>query len=140
MGGMNRTITFAKQLRKNMTDAERKLWEFLRHKQISGLKFRKQAPIGKFIVDFVCHEAKIIIELDGGQHDEEKNINYDNERSLWLSSQGYFVQRYWNNEIFENIEGVVDSILDLCSSRICTPHPFLPPQSGGKGRTNEFRE
>jgi very-short-patch-repair endonuclease len=115
---MNNTIRFAQQLRRNMTDAERTLWQHLRQRQVEGIKFRRQAPIGKYIVDFVCHQVKVIIELDGGQHNDEKNIQYDEARSQWLNSQGYFVQRYWNNEVFENIDGIVESILDLCTARL----------------------
>ena len=131
----NKLISYSQQLRKNMTDAERKLWQALRQKQIAGFKFRRQAPIGKkHIVDFVCHQAKVIIELDGGQHNEKENIHYDNERTYWLNSQGYIVQRYWNNNIFEHLNEVIDEILSLCMSRIPPSFPS-PTKNGGKGRT-----
>jgi len=93
----------AKTLRKRLTDSERLLWKYLRAKQIEGNKFRRQEPIGKYIVDFVCHEKRIIIEVDGGQHSIDKAI--DKERDEWLIEQGYKVMRFWNNEVLENIEG-----------------------------------
>ena len=101
----------ARELRKNLTDAEDELWKHLRNRQISGNKFRRQQPIGKYIVDFVCLEKKLIVEVDGGQHNEQ--VSYDNERTAWLESQGYRVLRFWNNEVLENVEIVSDSILKV---------------------------
>ena len=89
-------LSRARQLRGRMTGAERTLWQILRGRRLGGYRFRKQAPIGKFVADFVCHEAKIIIEVDGGQHNDLKQISYDEYRTMWLSSQGYFVRRFWN--------------------------------------------
>jgi very-short-patch-repair endonuclease len=83
---------FARRLQKNMTDAERRLWSKLRSRQFDNCKFRRQAPVGKFIVDFVCFEKKIIIELDGGQHAEQQE--QDSQRTDWLSSQGFQVVRF----------------------------------------------
>ncbi len=104
-------IQRARTLRKNMTKQERILWQFLRKKSINNLKFRRQYPIGKYIVDFICNEKKIIIEIDGGQHNEVKNIAYDKERTKYLESKGYKVIRFWNNDIDNNIEGVYQEIL-----------------------------
>ena len=104
-------IQRARTLRKNMTKQERILWQFLRKKSINNLKFRRQYPIGKYIVDFICNENKIIIEIDGGQHNEVKNIAYDKERTKYLESKGYKVIRFWNNDIDNNIEGVYQEIL-----------------------------
>jgi very-short-patch-repair endonuclease len=114
----------AKNLRKNLTDAERQLWKYLRAKQIEGLKFRRQEPIGNYIADFVCFEKNLIIEIDGGQHCEER----DAKRDSWLSSQGFSIRRFWNHEVLQNIEGVLEVILRDCSQR--TPSP-TPPIKGG---------
>jgi len=101
----------ARNLRKNLTDAEKKLWAVIRKRQINDLKFRRQQPIGNYIVDFVCFEKKIIIEIDGGQHNENKN--YDLRRSKWLEGQGFIVIRFWNNEILENIEAVLEALYEI---------------------------
>jgi len=96
----------ARKLRSNPTDAEKRLWARLRDKQVDEHRFRRQSPIGNYVVDFVCPKAKLIIEVDGGQHSTEG----DAERTQWLEDNGYRVIRYWNNEFFENIDGVVDEI------------------------------
>jgi very-short-patch-repair endonuclease len=85
----------ARELRKNPTDAERKLWAHLRLRQIGGYKFRRQHPLGPYIVDFVCIEKKLIVEVDGGQHDEKRF--YDAKRDKWLEEKGFKVIRFWNN-------------------------------------------
>ena len=102
----NKTI-LARNLRKNSTIQERRLWNLLKNRQFHNLKFKRQQPIGDYIVDFICKEAKIIIEIDGGQHNEPANIEYDKIRTEYLNTLGYKVIRFWNNEIYENIEGVV---------------------------------
>ena len=102
----NKTI-LARNLRKNATIQERRLWNLLKNRQFHNLKFKRQQPIGDYIVDFICKEAKIIIEIDGGQHNEPENIEYDKTRNKYLNNLGYKVIRFWNNEIYENIEGVV---------------------------------
>lgn len=104
---MNRVV--ARKMRKNLTDAERKLWKHLRLRGVGGHKFRRQQIIGKYIVDFACMEKKLIVEVDGGQHGE--NVAYDSERTAWLEAQGFRVVRFWNNEVLENVEIVSDSIL-----------------------------
>ncbi len=96
----------ARFLRKNMTPQERKLWQIIRNRQFYGLKFLRQYVLGKYIVDFICMEKKIIIELDGGQHNEDKNIIYDQDRTEYLKAKGFTVVRFWNNEIDNNIDGV----------------------------------
>ena len=98
-------ITIAKKLRISSTDTEKYLWKYLRGRQIEGIKLRRQHPIGRYIVDFINLERKIIIELDGGQHLENKN---DKLRDRWLEEQGYEVLRFWDNEVFNNIEGVLE--------------------------------
>ena len=102
----NKTI-LARNLRKNATIQERRLWNLLKNRQFHNLKFKRQQPIGDCIVDFICKEAKIIIGIDGGQHNEPENIEYDKTRTEYLNNLGYKVIRFWNNEIYENIEGVV---------------------------------
>tara|TARA_R110000824_G_scaffold390760_11_gene587800 strand:- start:5538 stop:5882 length:345 start_codon:yes stop_codon:yes gene_type:complete len=104
----------ARALRRNLTDAERKLWYALRRDAL-GVNFRRQHPIGKYIVDFVCLDRKLIIEADGGQHAEEQAA-HDAARTAWLEQQGYDVLRFWNNDILTNIEGVVDVIREKLSS------------------------
>ena len=108
---MNDSTSKARELRKNMTTQERKLWSILRKKSLNNLKFRRQYPIGDYIVDFICHEKNLIIEVDGGQHNENKNKIYDEVRTKFLESKGFKVIRFWNNEIDENIEGVYFEIL-----------------------------
>jgi len=97
-------------LRKNATDAERILWGKLRNKQLTGVKFRRQQPIGGYIVDFVTFERKVVVELDGGHHKAQGQKEKDEARNLWLRRQGYEVIRFWDNEVFENLEGVLETI------------------------------
>jgi very-short-patch-repair endonuclease len=103
---------FRRGLRSNSTDAERKIWSILRNKQINGLKFYRQYGVGKYILDFYCPSIRLGIEIDGGQHNEEKNISCDNERTLYLKQNNIKVLRFWNNEILNNIEGVWEKIMD----------------------------
>ncbi len=90
-----------------LTDAERALWQKLRDKQLCGLRFRRQAPIGDYITDFACFNPRLIIELDGGQHAQAENLKHDAARTEWLEGQGFQVIRFWNNDVLQNIEGVV---------------------------------
>lgn len=109
-------IAIAKKLRINSTDTEKYLWKYLRGRQLEGFKFRRQQPIGKYIADFINLERKIIIEVDGGQHLENKK---DKLRDKWLEEQGYEVLRFWDNEVLTNIEGVMESI----RKKIYSPSP-----------------
>jgi len=108
----NRITEIAQNLRKNPTHAENLLWKYLRRKQFAQLKFRRQQPIDHYIVDFVCIEKKIIIEVDGGQHSIEREK--DIERENYLRRNGFKVLRFWNNDILENIEGVLEEIMKYC--------------------------
>ena len=101
---------FASKLRSNQTDTENFLWKRLRNRQFEGFKFKRQQPIGPFIVDFVNCEKKVIIELDGSQHIEK--ASEDRDRDLKLGSLGYRVLRFWDNEIFQNTEAVLEAILE----------------------------
>ena len=126
---MDRIRLHARALRHNPTEAEKLLWRQLRMWQIDGFKFRRQQPIGPYIVDFVCLEKRLIIELDGGQHAEQ--VEYDAERDAWLYEQGFTVLRFWNNDVLQNINGVKESILSKLEST-----PFLNPSpQGGRKRT-----
>ena len=95
----------ARRLRENQTDVENKLWSQLRGRQLSGVKFRRQHPIGPFIVDFCCVERGLVVELDGGQH-AELNVG-DEQRTKILERFGYRVLRFWNNEVLSNADGVL---------------------------------
>jgi very-short-patch-repair endonuclease len=102
--------TLARKLRRRQTEAERSLWMGLRNRQLKGVKFRRQQPIGPYVVDFVSIEKRLIVEVDGGQHNEEGIKGKDEERTLWLKGQGYQVLRFWNNEVLTNMEGVLEKI------------------------------
>jgi very-short-patch-repair endonuclease len=104
---------YAKGLRKNPTRAEAILWGKLKARQMEGVKFRRQQPIDNFIVDFISFEKRIVIELDGGQHKLDKNK--DSKRDRMLTESGFKVLRFWNNEIFENLNGVLEVIKQQCS-------------------------
>src|SRR5439155_25057178 len=94
----------ARDLRRQMTEAEKAVWAMLRSRQLGGHRFRRQVPLGRYIADFVCHEARLIVEIDGGQHDP--SVTSEIERSRFLESQGYRILRFWNNDVQQNLEGV----------------------------------
>lgn len=100
----------AKQLRHELTNEEKRLWYLLRGRRFADYKFRRQHPVGHYILDFACCEARLAIELDGGQHDE--NQEYDRQRTGWLNQRGWTVLRFWNNELWNNEEAVLDKILE----------------------------
>jgi very-short-patch-repair endonuclease len=104
MRGKIRSTQISRKLRVNQTDAETKLWNRIRNRQIGGFKFVRQEPIGRYICDFVCREPRIVVEVDGGQHLEAKR---DEVRDLYLIEQGYRVMRFWNNDVLSNIDGVL---------------------------------
>jgi very-short-patch-repair endonuclease len=119
--------TFARQLRSTATDAEIRLWSRLRRKQLNGFRFRRQHPIGAYIVDFFCPEAKLIVEVDGGQHNVEEEK--DEKRTSWLEERGYRVIRFWNNDVLSNPMAWCLRCSKSCA--VATPLPTLPLKGGG---------
>ena len=105
----------ARTLRRNQTETEKLLWQKLRNRQLLDKKFRRQYPIGSYIVDFVCLELRLVVELDGGQHMDQQD--YDEQRTNYLKQQGFVVLRFWNNEVMGNIEGVFESLTLALSQR-----------------------
>lgn len=122
---------FAKQLRQNLTDAERVLWRHLRAHRFQGQKFRRQQPLGPYILDFVHFGAKLVIEADGGQHSESSS---DAVRDDWLTSEGFRVLRFWNHQILREPEAVLEQILSAL--QVSSPSPPAPPPPGGRGEKN----
>ena len=118
----------ARALRKNPTDAERFLWRRLRLRQIDGQKFRRQQVLGSYVIDFVCLEKRLIVELDGGQHAER--VPYDAARTAWLETQGFRVLRFWNTEVFKSIDPVVEVIAAALKDER-PPTSILPRKGGG---------
>jgi very-short-patch-repair endonuclease len=119
----------ARQLRKNPTEAERLLWRELRLWRIDGFKFRRQQPLGPFIVDFVCLERRLVVEIDGGQHAQQGN--YDNQRDGWLRDQGFVVLRFWNHDVLRGIDVIKEQIYRSLQS---TPYLNPSPQGGRRRR------
>ncbi len=105
----NQTLTNARRLRRNMTDAERLLWQRLRRNAL-GVHFRRQAPIGPYIADFVCFDRRLVVELDGGHHAEPTQAAHDAERTAFLEREGFRVLRFWNNDAMANPNGVLQTI------------------------------
>ena len=110
-----RPTSFARTLRKRQTEGEARLWYRLRNRQIDGLKFRRQVPRGDYVVDFLCDEAMLIVELDGSQHGER--VLADTMRTRYLESLGYAVLRFWNSDAVNNMEGVLEAIHAMASAR-----------------------
>ncbi|HCE67992.1 MAG: hypothetical protein A2X82_16990 [Geobacteraceae bacterium GWC2_55_20] len=103
-------LQFARQMRKDQTDAEQFLWRLLRNRNFCGCKFRRQVPIGGYIIDFLCDEANLAIELDGGGHADLDQKSYDEERSKVLAGAGIRVIRFWNNDVLNNTDNVLEKI------------------------------
>jgi very-short-patch-repair endonuclease len=117
---------FARKLRREMTDAERRLWTQLRRHQLAEVRFRRQFPVGPYIVDFMCLEAKLVIEIDGGQHLESAS---DAVRSNWLEGQGFRVLRFWNHDVLMRTDDVLAVIFDALGPPP-SPTPTLPRLRG----------
>ena len=107
--GYRKKVSTARRLRRDSTDAERALWRRLRGRRFEGYKFRRQVPFDPYIADFVCDDAKLVIEVDGGQHDWEREK--DEIRTRHIEQFGFRVIRFWNNEVLSNMDGVLEQIL-----------------------------
>ena len=125
---MSRLTQIARSLRSNQTEAEKLLWSKLRNRQFMNLKFRRQVAIENYVADFVCFERGLIIELDGGQHNENAA---DRDRSDVLESKGFIVKRYWNNDVMNNMEGVLCDLTDTLNT--LTPTLSLEGEGTLKG-------
>lgn len=119
----DKLTAIARVLRKNSTDVERLLWRHLRAGRFAGYRFRRQQPLGPYVVDFACFEARLVIELDGGQHADQEEA--DKIRDQWLNGQGFQVLRFWNNEVLTNLEGVLQ-----CIHAALPPSPLPSPVKG----------
>src|SRR6476469_2378423 len=126
-------VQTARELRSSATDAERLLWRFVRNRQLSGYRFRRQVPLGPYVADFVCLRARLIVEIDGSQHDER--LLDELERTQHLARLGYRVIRFWNNEVLQQTEAVLESILEALMQ--ACPHPSPLPQAG-EGEVREL--
>ena len=127
---MDRMRLRARKLRHNATDAERHLWRHLNLRQLAGIRFRRQVPVGGFIADFLCPHVKLIVELDGGQHVERADA--DEVRTRVLMSLGYRVLRYWNDDVLSRTEEVLEDILRHAKSTPPQPSPSLCEREGAK--------
>jgi len=113
----------ARALRVNRTEAEIRLWQRLRDRQLAGAKFRRQTPVGPYVADFMCYELRLIVEADGGQHGPEA----DAARTAWLESQGFRVVRFWNHDVLQNTDGVLERIQEELKMGRDEPASSAPP-------------
>jgi very-short-patch-repair endonuclease len=118
----------APAMRRVPTEAEKKFWWLVRDRRLAGYKFKRQFLIGRYIADFVCLEARLVVELDGGQH--SNRLAYDKFRDAYLEARGYRVLRFWNTDFFTNKDGVLEMLLCQLKS---PPHPSPLPQQGERG-------
>jgi len=130
---MRGNVGAARRLRRDQTDAERVLWFRLRDRRLAGWKFRRQAPIDRYVVDFVCADARVIVELDGGQHAER--TEQDRARTAVLEAMGYLVLRFWDNDVLGNTDGVVETILNTLHQQALEPPQPNPLPSGEREQT-----
>ena len=122
----------ARSLRTNDTEAEYRLWGDIRNRQLNGFKFSRQMPLGPYIVDFLCREQRLVVELDGSQHAESA---HDDRRTEWLNRQGYSVLRFWNAEVLQERSAVLDTILAVLQGQIverCDAIRFSPASPEGR--------
>jgi very-short-patch-repair endonuclease len=136
-------IVNSRRLRVGATDAEARLWRHLERIPIEGTHFRRQVPIGPYFADFACHQIGLVIELDGSQHASERGLQHDEKRTAFLEGQGYQVQRFWNSEVFNELDAVLDTIFAIVQQRQIllaeashfhpTPAPRAAPLRHGEG-------
>ena len=126
-----RATRLAKRLRNNATDVERKLWQHLRGSQLNGLKFSRQMPIAGYVCDFLCRSARLVIELDGGQHGLQ--VEKDEARTRRIEAEGYRVIRFWNNDVNDALDGVLIQIAEALAES-AEAHPQPHPQAGGESQ------
>ena len=137
---------FARELRKNMTDAERRVWMRIRMKQLKGFQFYRQKNIGNYIVDFYCPAAKLIVEIDGGQHYSEEGFRKDKDRDSYLTSLGLRILRFSDREVFESIEGVLRQSVSICDEKSSCMQtfkakiPLYPPLQKGDSNPSFTKE
>lgn len=127
---MSKARVNARALRNNSTDAERLLWSHLRLRQLGGHKFRRQQPLRDYIVDFVCLEKRVVVEVDGGQHSQQQS--YDAKRDAWLKDQGFVVLRFWDHEVLTQVDDVKEAI----SKALSEAPSLILPRAGGEKRNN----
>jgi very-short-patch-repair endonuclease len=135
---MRKALTgFARKLRREQTDAEMKLWSCIRNRQIDGWKFNRQVPSGHYVLDFFCFEASLVIEVDGSQHVEER-AEHDRIRTAYLEQQGLTVLRFWNSDVLENMDGVLEHIY-LALGQRPAPSPGALKRQTSIGKGNRAR-
>ena len=136
---MNEPLRRARELRVTQTEAERFLWAALRNRRFHGHKFRRQQPLGRYIVDFVCFDHRLIVELDGGQHNESSAKQYDAERTARLVSEGYRVVRVWNHEVFQDTAALAEMIWRRLhdDAKPNEGRPLTPNPSPTRGEGNQ---
>jgi len=120
---------FAKNLRRSQTDAELKLWSLLRSRSLAGYKFRRQQRMGPYVTDFCCFRPRLIVELDGSQHMEQ--VGYDQRRTDFLKSEGFHVMRFWDNQVLNETDSVLEVILKALTA---APSPLPSPTLGRGGK------
>jgi very-short-patch-repair endonuclease len=127
----------AKHLRRAMTRAEILQWRYLKAHHLDGISFRRQVPMGRYVADFVCHTAHLIVELDGETHDFDARQQHDAVRDAWLASRGYMILRFANEQVLSALEGALTVISETAAARIQSTPPSLslPRKGGGNAQT-----
>src|SRR5215469_5743196 len=123
------SLNRGRKLRRRSTDSERRLWHWLRSRQVDGIKFRRQVALGPYVVDFLAAGPRLVVEIDGGQHAGREA--YDRQRTDWLEEQGYRVIRFWRNEVLANTEGVLEAIGSVLKQLPPHPDPLPPVRARG---------
>jgi very-short-patch-repair endonuclease len=148
---LDRLLENARRMRSFAPDAEKRLWRMLRNRRLAGFKFRRQVPMGNYIVDFYCHDAKLAVEADGGQHSEPQNKSLDEKRTAYLGSLGIRVVRFWDNDVLKETDAVLRQVFRELTgkdpyageSSSTRPHPSPLPEgegAGGRSRSQGAQE